>query len=291
MDKCNHSSLYFKVRVNNPRVYLSHIKIMWRNTTYTRITDFDRLGLLLWKNYLLVTRTKTKVLALIAVPVLFTLIFLLIKILMADVETDHRSYTGMSILTAPSRSVGSHLTFVANNFKGAPALMREIERVLKLNKSMEFYSDPDMERYLQAAQKNRGIGGIVFRKNGSQLVAVIRVGGQTTSLTSSQHAWHTKHLYPWLVEVRSRFYDSGQGGSEPGYVQTGFMAIQSAISMAYLRQNGDLKEVPEIHLRRFPHPPHTVPRSLHVIKIVLSVGTLIGFYFICLYNVKVSFTV
>lgn len=65
---------------------------MWRNITYRRINDVDRLRYLLWKNYLLTIRTKSKVFSLIGIPILFTLIFFVIRLLRPDVEMEHKIF-------------------------------------------------------------------------------------------------------------------------------------------------------------------------------------------------------
>lgn len=263
---------------------------MWLNApSYKRITDFDRLQLLLWKNSLLITRTRSKLFTLIFVPLLFISVFVAIKLLLPDEEADHQSYTGIPITRPPSQYTNSsHLVFVANNFKEATILMKEIEILLDLNSSsFEVFSGAEMEDYLKQRGPN-AIGGIEFDQR-SSLIATIRVSGLRTKLSSAEHWWYTDLLYPWLVETEPRYSTDSDGGLVPGYVRTGFVAIQSALSKAYLKLHVKTKErIPEIHLKRFPHPPFLRKSSLYINKIVLNVFSVIGVYFICLYNVKVS---
>lgn len=70
---------------------------MWRNMSYKRITDIDRLGFLLWKNYLLATRTKSKVISLIGVSFLFIMVFVVVRILRPDVQIDPQLYPCLNI--------------------------------------------------------------------------------------------------------------------------------------------------------------------------------------------------
>ena len=259
---------------------------MWRNMAFKRITNIDRLGLLLWKNYRLVIRTRTKVFALIAIPVCFAMTFLIIKMAMPMSEKDHRTYVGFNITASPVRPAGSNLAFISNNFKNASLIMEEVERILDLNTSLEFFDDNDMVSYLRYDSLGLGIGGVIFRKDGAKLTVVIRVA--TLATNKALHSWHTDSLFPWQVEIHSRYEDDGSGGPIPGYAQTGFMSIQSAVSIAYLGYMGNNTKIPEIILKRFPHRPHPVHQSLLYCKVVLNIGTLIGFYFVCLYNVKVE---
>ena len=147
---------------------------MWRNMAFKRITNIDRLGLLLWKNYRLVIRTRTKVFALIAIPVCFAMTFLIIKMAMPMSEKDHRTYVGFNITASPVRPAGSHLAFISNNFKNASLIMEEVERILDLNTSLEFFDDNDMVSYLRYDSLGLGIGGVIFRKDGAKLTVVIR---------------------------------------------------------------------------------------------------------------------
>lgn len=65
--------------------------------SYKRITDLDRLCFLLWKNYKLATRTKSKTISLIAVPILFTSVFIVVRILKPDIQVDHKFYPSLNI--------------------------------------------------------------------------------------------------------------------------------------------------------------------------------------------------
>lgn len=178
------------------------------------------------------------------------------------------------------------MAFKSHNVREAADLMKRIEKILQLKNSTEVYSDGDLQSYLNTQNPNR-LGGIVFRRNEDELIATIRVAGCKTGFYSVQHWWSTDHFYPWLVEVESRFPGEATGGKVPGYMETGFMAIQSALSVAYFHQVTNKTATPNVRIRRFSEPPYLLNRSLAINKIVLNVGSLIGFYFICLYNVKV----
>lgn len=178
---------------------------------------------------------------------------------------------------------GSHLVYVANNYKDATNLMLAIENILHMNKSVELFSSYEMVKYLRQPG-GMGVGGVVFQQDHHKLIATIRVDAAKIE----KHQWNTKYLYSWLVKQKCRDESSSTGGNVPGYIKTGFTSIQSALSIAYVRQMGAVVDIPEIALRRFPHPPYTVRRALRVHKIILNVETLVGFYFICLYNVKVK---
>lgn len=260
---------------------------MWRNLSYKRTTNLDRLRLLLWKNYMLIFRTQSKILTLVFVPLIFLAVFICVRLVMVDDQVDHRTYESIPILSKPNRYTNqSHLAFIANDFRDAENLMMDIESLLSLNKSVEFFGEHELEAYLLANQ-SQSVGGILFHQEGNSLFAVIRVAGLDSRQSSIDHWWHTDRLYPMMVEVGSRFANKKDGGPVPGYVESGFVAIQSALSMAYLMRIGKLEKLPEIQLKRFPHPPYTRQDYLHADKIVLQAGTIIGFYFVCLYNVKV----
>lgn len=260
---------------------------MWRNISYKRITNLDRLGLLLWKNYLLIVRTQSKILTLIFVPLLLLTVFIGVKLALPDEYVDHMSYEPLNLTSRPAHFTNRcHLAFIGNDFKEAPQLMKEVQRILQLNHSVELFAAAELEQHMEGLEKTAA-GGVIFHKSHENLTVEIRVAGLPTQLTSVQHWWQTARLYPHYVEVFSRFYSASNGGPVPGYVRSGFVAIQSAISEAYLKQKAKVQKLPFIQLQRFPHPPYTYRTALHTSKILLQIGTVVGFYFVCLYNVKV----
>lgn len=165
--------------------------------------------------------------------------------------------------------------------------MKRTEKLLNLNNSIEVYSEVDLQTYLASNNSSR-LGGIIFQQSNDELLMTIRVAGCKSKFYSLQHWWKTNLLYPVFVEIESLFPELARGGKVPGYMETGFMAIQSAVSISYIQlRSNDSLILPEVRIQRFSEPPYIINQSLLPNKIVLHIGTLIGFYFICLYNVKV----
>lgn len=192
----------------------------------------------------------------------------------------------MPILIIYSRE--THLCYVGQN-ETFRKLMEKVNQVLQLKTpAKELFNESDMEEYLKDSGEPR-LAGIVFAMDGTELIMKIRMGSVTEESNKTiqiGHRWYTDKMYADMFDIHTRYPQYQTGGLTPGYVETGFVAIQSALALAYLSQYGLETRFNQIQLQRFSQPPY-YSDSLQVHnRWYLIVNVVLGYLYICLYNVK-----
>lgn len=88
--------------------------------------------------------------------------------------------------------------------------------------------------------------------------------------------WSTLRLYPEFQTFGPRNKMDKDGGTPPGYLREGFLPVQNALSMSFLRLKSGEKLLPDVMLQRYPYPAyyfdplHSSLTSLLVFMITIS---------------------
>lgn len=69
-------------------------------------------------------------------------------------------------------------------------------------------------------------------------------------------SWSTLRLYPEFQTFGPRNKMDADGGSPPGYLREGFLPIQNALSMSFLRLKSGQRLLPDVMLQRYPYPAY-----------------------------------
>lgn len=99
---------------------------------------------------------------------------------------------------------------------------------------------------------------------------------RTVSSLFLPKTWLTLRLYPELQTPGPRNIGDDDGGVPPGYLREGFLPIQNALSMSYLRLRSPNDKLPDVMLQRYPYteyeidPLHSILAGLLVLIITIS---------------------
>jgi len=88
--------------------------------------------------------------------------------------------------------------------------------------------------------------------------------------------WETKKLFLVTGESGPRNLEYNDGGVPAGYLSEGFIPIQHALSMSYIRKKSGQDELPEVVMQRYPHPPYEYDALLQFLEKILSFCVLFG---------------
>jgi ATP-binding cassette, subfamily A (ABC1), member 3 len=99
--------------------------------------------------------------------------------------------------------------------------------------------------------------------------------------------WVTNQILPdFSFPPRNRFADDG--GIPPGYHVEGFLAIQNAISRAFINQQAQSDVFQEVYLQRYPYPSFQEDPFLLGIEFFIPLIILVSFFYSSINIVKVS---
>lgn len=169
--------------------------------------------------------------------------------------------------------------------------------------AMTYASAQELNDRLIADISNRPLAGIIFDnidvnsadlpqdlrfslRFPAELQSIIPGSPGDTPLTSN---WQTDLLVPLFQDGGPRNRQSGIGGTPPGYYEERFLALQSAISLAFIRHKQTVETtLPELILQRFYYPPTTVDFLLEILRIFVPLIFFLSFLYPSINNVKVG---
>lgn len=110
--------------------------------------------------------------------------------------------------------------------------------------------------------------------------------------TSSQNlpmTWLTMKLFMPIDLSGPRNADSQDGGLPVGYLREGFLPIQHALSMSYIKLVTNETNLPYVDMQRYPYPEYIYDPLLEGLESIMSLIILLSFIYPCTYIVKVRF--
>lgn len=99
--------------------------------------------------------------------------------------------------------------------------------------------------------------------------------------------WFTMRLYPLLDLTGPRNFNHSDGGIPVGYLREGFIPVQHAISTAFIKLAGNVTELPEVVMQRFPYPEYIYDPLLQGLSSLMSLIILLSYIYPCTYIAKV----
>ncbi len=101
--------------------------------------------------------------------------------------------------------------------------------------------------------------------------------------------WQTNHFYSSTLISGSRNYETDTGGIPPGYYTEKFVALQSAISLAFIKTRTPAAlKLPTIFLKRFPYPKTAFNPKFSTFDVWIPTATTFCFLYFCSSGIKVS---
>lgn len=100
--------------------------------------------------------------------------------------------------------------------------------------------------------------------------------------------WLTSKLFPLIDISGPRNPDANDGGLPVGYLREGFLPVQQAISMAYLKLAGNKDTLPYVEMQRYPYPEYISDPLIEALETIMSLIVVLSFIYPCTSITKVS---
>ncbi|XP_063362107.1 phospholipid-transporting ATPase ABCA1-like [Cydia amplana] len=284
---------------------------------------FQKLKLLVWKNFLLQKRHKFQTLFEIASPVIFSLFLILIRCLVDPKEKPEIPYPPFQPMyyNASGRDIGNITTvkqqgtlafspegalprkalkdaleFVAmENLSGLLALLFDPKMLpepkgFKDAKSMEIaLTQPNaMKSILTGVQfEDKMANATKWPEN---VVITIRFPAtMRTPMVDNpiRLSWRTNLLFPLITKPGPRDPDDKYGGKTPGYSLEMFLAVQHAVSQAVIKEKLGKPLDTKVLLQRFPQLAYRDDQLLIALEKFISMIIMLCFAYTFVNTVRV----
>ncbi|XP_065364636.1 phospholipid-transporting ATPase ABCA3-like isoform X2 [Calliphora vicina] len=287
-----------------------------------RVTSWAKFRLLLWKNWLLQWNQKWQLVIELLLPAIFSLLLVLVRTLVVaepkSITTyDPQNITNLNLFeisVVQARTIRRFLlsalskdrTTMASlpNAKPVPFtlgyspensilknIVQEAATSLRL-KGIQGYSDATTMQY--DLEGGKQLTGIQFDDSWSNITdypmdfsfalrfpSELRTSSQNLPMT-----WLTMKLFMPIDLSGPRNAGSQDGGLPVGYLREGFLPVQNAISMAYMKLVTNNNELPYVEMQRYPYPAYIFDPLLEGLSSIMSLIILLSFIYPCTYIVK-----
>nr|XP_051692166.1 ATP-binding cassette sub-family A member 17 isoform X7 [Oryctolagus cuniculus] len=260
-----------------------------------RMAVFQRLKLLLWKNFILKKRKTVVTVLEILMPFLFSAIILYLRFNSVPRRRPASNYSAFDVNSLPElffnypQKSRLQLAYIPSQSEAVKAVTERVEQDFDVElEVLGFSSVPVFENYIIKDHKAFYIlTGIVFhhRFNDSNDPLPLEVQYSLRFsyiqrnflplrhlfiLQNDPEGWCTSFLYPPNPLQEPRMYKQADGGS-PGYNREGFLAIQHAVDKAVMWHHAhntaaDMFGSLSVLLKRFPYGPFIQDRFFLVLQ-------------------------
>uniref|UniRef100_A0A8D9B3Y8 ATP-binding cassette sub-family A member 3 n=1 Tax=Cacopsylla melanoneura TaxID=428564 RepID=A0A8D9B3Y8_9HEMI len=256
------------------------------------MSNWSRLCLLMWKNWLLQRRHLIQSLIELGVPILLSVILIFIRNCVVPFE--HTKPTVYPSFDTKCTKWEKNWTIawspyhpeLANVMSRAAFVIGYQQQVFA--NSTELYS-----ALTESGAMKQYIAGVVFdddiagREHLSRQVKVtIRFPGASRIISRlpdesiegvGDENWRTYLMFPLYQQFGPRESFS-QAGGEPGYCKEGFLLLQDAISKAYI-EHFTTSVLPFVQFQRFPYPSYVDDPILPALTAFMSTIILLSFVY------------
>ncbi|CAH4032669.1 unnamed protein product [Pieris brassicae] len=286
------------------------------------MSKFEKLKLLIWKNFLLQRRHKWQTVFEIASPVVFSLFLILIRCLVDPQSKPAESYQPFlpTYFNMSSRHMGN-LTSAKREgtlaFSPENPLIRNVTKNAMATVALDnlgflalffdtgmlpdpkgFENAQELEKALtQPNAMNKILVGIQFNDNMANATkwpdhidvtlrfpAVMRTPMYDHPLRLS---WRTNLLFPLFPLPGPRAPEDMYGGQTPGYSPEMFLAVQHAISQEIIKQKSGKPINTKIYLQRFPQNAYRKDDLLVAMERFISMIIMLCFAYTFVNTVRV----
>ncbi|XP_002135015.3 ATP-binding cassette sub-family A member 3 [Drosophila pseudoobscura] len=277
------------------------------------IGDWQKLKLLLWKNWTLQWNQKIQLMFALALPVLFLLLIVTLRVLVEPVS--------MPVVRYPPVSISDMNLFKKSVIHGN--LIMHDNGSLNIPKNILCYTpDSSVNRAIITAATMR-LRLLSWRSYDTashmeydlithNYLAGVEFESETTSAQNDRgysysfnyrirfpselrtmygpfvETWRTNNLFPNYDMSGPRNINASDGGVPVGYIVEGFLPLQHALTMSWLQLSTGRKEeeLPQIQLQRFPYRSYIHDPLLSGLQQLLSFIILLSFIYPCSFVAK-----
>ncbi|XP_030373286.1 ATP-binding cassette sub-family A member 3-like [Scaptodrosophila lebanonensis] len=269
------------------------------------ISNCQKLKLLLWKNWILQWSGKLQIVLTILLVVVLLLLIMLLRIFVKPEVVPETRFPTITIdnLEVYLKSVPKGIIFIHDNgtfnmpkhvlcytpkSTTNDGIISETVKLLKLNGSRPYNTSEHLEFDVV---KHNYIAGVVFEstnvgKDGGKIPQILKYSLRFPSELRTNNqllTWMTDQVFPQIDSVGPRNRDNNTGGSPVGYIMEGFLPIQNAVTMSWLKLATDSKvaSLPKVQLRRFPYNTYDDDVLIPLLGGMLPLWLLFCFIYPC----------
>ncbi|XP_034472561.1 ATP-binding cassette sub-family A member 3 isoform X2 [Drosophila innubila] len=258
-----------------------------------KISNWDKFVLLLWKNWILQWSHKWQLVIELLLPAIFSLLMVLVRTL---VDIEHMPVVNYRPLALDNLDLFNE-TMSRQNGMGMPAyslyyspqnvhldsVVGAAARSLGLNHT----GFEDAKTLQTSVTSSNAFAGIEFDQSWSDLVELPEKFKYTLRFPSELRTttykfgltWLTMRLFPVIDTTGPRNLRDNDGGIPVGYLREGFLPIQHALSMSFIRQKSGQDELPEVVMQRYPYPSYIYDPLLEGLAAVVSFILVLSFIY------------
>ncbi|KAH8266028.1 hypothetical protein KR038_000972, partial [Drosophila bunnanda] len=268
---------------------------------------WQKLAILLWKNWILQRNQKMQILIALVIPLVFISLLVILRILVLPERMPVSRYPHVFIETLQLfvqwLKVGNRIMH-ANGTLNIPkaylcytpdtpansAIARTAAIFLFLNGSRPYESAVKMENDMV---EHNFLAGVEFGQNDGR----VRKGRFPLNFTYSLRfpselrtmpgpiieTWHTRDLFVKYDMTGPRNPEHPDGGLPDGYLREGFLPVQHALTMSWLSQatGRSVFTFPRVRLKRFPFRAYTYDPLLLGLRQLLPFLVILSFMYPC----------
>uniref|UniRef100_W8AEW5 ATP-binding cassette sub-family A member 3 n=1 Tax=Ceratitis capitata TaxID=7213 RepID=W8AEW5_CERCA len=283
---------------------------------HVKVSSWEKFKLLLWKNWSLQWNHKLELVVELLLPAVFSLLLVLVRVLVEVDSMDVTYYEPLNISNlnvfdkelANARRVKqmiglykgdsdalstkaranrplSRLAYAPNN-TFLEAIIIEATESLNLE---GYDSYPNASALENAFTTANYLAGVQFDESlinindyPSNFVYSLRFPSELRTATRTLGwTWLTSKLFPVFDTPGPRNPTDEDGGLPVGYLREGFLPVQQAISMAYLKLAGNRDNLPYVEMQRYPYPEYISDPLIEALETILSLIVVLSFIYPC----------
>ncbi|KAF5273687.1 hypothetical protein FQA39_LY07377 [Lamprigera yunnana] len=261
-------------------------------------TNFNKLLLLTWKNFLIQWRHPIQTLVQILTPVLFSCLLVVIRSLVVPephTETQYKPFENDIVL---NKSFARAIAWSPKNPVLEEIMQNAIKGVFKKTKVklklISCNNSTDLEEYLMnEINLLMTLAGVLFDdslSNKTELSPKVNLTFRfPAELRNGTGNWRTKFLFPMYQVPGPRFWLENEGGP-PGYHLEGFLILQQEISLAIINHFKPFQYEMLLYMQRFPYPKWLEDNLLTALQNFVGLIFMLSFVYTCISTIKVITT-
>ncbi|XP_017071938.1 phospholipid-transporting ATPase ABCA3 [Drosophila eugracilis] len=277
------------------------------DTEVYTVGDWDKLKLLLWKNWILQWNQKIQTICILILPILYLFLILIIRLVVypdilpeiryvPESVSDLQLYMKNVILGNRILHENGSLNLPRNFLCYTPdtpingAIIDATVLRLRLLGARPYDTALHMERDMVM---HNYLAGVDFEDNAEATMVngyplnlnyTLRFPSELRTMTGPIiETWRTSSLFLSYDTSGPRNREENDGGVPVGYIREGFVPIQHALTMSWLTLASGINdnELPNISLQRFPYRAFTYDPLLNGLRQLLPFIILLSFIYPC----------
>ncbi|XP_018787318.1 PREDICTED: ATP-binding cassette sub-family A member 3 [Bactrocera latifrons] len=283
------------------------------SSSNAKVTNWEKFKLLLWKNWTLQWNHKLELSIELVLPAVFSLLLVLVRVL---VEVDTMGVTTYPPLNISNLDLFKEELANARRVKKLMGLFKgdsdAFGRVNTITYKLAFSpNNTFLEAIITEAAESLNLEGYVVYPNASALetsfttnnyLAGVQFDDSLRNITDYPRnfqfslrfpselrtatrtlgwTWLTSKLFPLIDMAGPRNSEDNDGGLPVGYLREGFLPVQQALSMAYLKLAGNKETLPYIEMQRYPYPDYISDPLIQALETILSLIVVLSFIYPC----------